>query len=303
MKKTLLLIMLSLFIVGTMAAGTMSQYVKTQSVTVNPQFKTFNFTAATAASQSISLKMAPGEMKTWTINLSNSENGVSSETAMLVRLVLTLKDVPYGMAFYVNGAPYVSGGVVAALKGGVSDTATIMLTAVWNTSEDAYDTNFQGYLGATVELTFTATQTTDFVALQNFSVLKDGTNRVSISFQMPAPINLDDANSDITIEYYRIVDGQKQYVLTKSGNPLIKSKTWGGYLNDAATEVKYSRGSDSPTLSNSIANGVVLGSTVDPNYATMNYVNGTWVTDNNSPLFVAVTVNINGKIYQSIGSV
>jgi hypothetical protein len=158
MKKLLLTIALVLTIVGSMTAGTMAQYVKTASTDINPQFKQFNFSAARSANQAFSLQLAPGESKTWNIDVSNTEGGIFSETDMIVTLNLTYNYLPAGLTFSVNNIPYVSGSEVsvATLIGNHSNTQTITITANWADAND--NTSYQGRNDNVVTLNLTATQ-------------------------------------------------------------------------------------------------------------------------------------------------
>jgi hypothetical protein len=159
MKKLLLTIALVLAIAGSMAAGTMAQYVKTASADVNPQYKQFNFSTVRSQGQAFSLKLAPGESKTWNIDVSNTEGGIFSETDMNVSLSLVANYIPDGLKFYVNDEEYTGTPLqVAALQGGSADSTTFVLKAKWN--DAANNTSFQGRADETVTLNLTATQAT-----------------------------------------------------------------------------------------------------------------------------------------------
>lgn len=173
MKKFLLMMAMVLVIVGSMAAGTMAQYVKSTSQTVNPQFKSFNFSAVnTSSADVLALKLAPGESKTWTLSTSNSENGVYSEANMIVTLGLVTSNVPAGLTFYVNDELYTGSTLpVAEFLGGSAHSQPFTLKVEWKTSGDVNDTSWQGYNDASVTLNLTATQASiaDFPSITSVS--------------------------------------------------------------------------------------------------------------------------------------
>jgi len=118
---------------------------------------------------------------------------------------------------------------------------------------------------------------------------------LSLNFKIDEEINLDQ-RANVTISYFT-KNGEIETPISNTldgGAPLVKDKTWGGYLwsGTEATPVKYSRGSDSPLLSNTIPAGTNLYTLVKKGFASDGSMNYTAITDWKQPATYVAKIEV-----------
>ncbi|MEG0169701.1 MAG: hypothetical protein RR658_06665 [Anaerorhabdus sp.] len=104
--------------------------------------------------------------------------------------------------------------------------------------------------------------------------------------------------NDVILAFYEVVDGKKISLKTSNGNPITKSKAWGGYLN------YYEKDTDAyPKNLAANSAGNYIGVTLEGNKMWETSTNSSTVApsnwmDNIEDLYVDIIVIKNGKIYR-----
>ena len=118
---------------------------------------------------------------------------------------------------------------------------------------------------------------------------------LALNFEINEEINFDE-RANIKISYFT----KNGETLTPISNtlagdaPLVKDKTWGGYLWSGTQEnpVKYSKGSDSPTLSNQIPADITLYTLVKRGFVSDGSMDYTEIIDWTVPAFYKVKIEV-----------
>jgi hypothetical protein len=118
---------------------------------------------------------------------------------------------------------------------------------------------------------------------------------LALNFKINEEINFDE-RANVKISYFT----KNGETLTPISNtlagdaPLVKDKTWGGYLWSGTQEnpVKYSKGSDSPTLSNQIPVDTTLHTLVKNGFVSDGSMDYTEITDWKAPAIYIVKIEV-----------
>lgn len=139
------------------------------------------------------------------------------------------------------------------------------------------------------------TKDTTAPVISNASLLVSTTYGLALNFKINEEIDLG-TSGNIAISYFTKNGGVLTPISnTLDGNsPLVKDKTWGGYLwsGTEASPVKYSKGSDSPALSNVVPANIALSTLVKNGFAADNTMNYTAITDWTAPATYVVKIQI-----------
>ncbi len=102
-----------------------------------------------------------------------------------------------------------------------------------------------------------------------------GSPRIELGFSLSEEIDLSqDKLGNILISYGKMDGSTFVETLKSDGTPIVKSKTWSGYLNLGDTGVKYCSGAENNTAYvNTVPADQEIKTVVDPNYSTMGYAN------------------------------
>jgi hypothetical protein len=126
---------------------------------------------------------------------------------------------------------------------------------------------------------------TDSVLISSPSAIvttNNGSPRIELGFSLSEEIDLSqDKLGNIIISYGKMEGTNFVETLRSDGTPIVKSKTWSGYLNLGATTTKYCSGAENNSAYvNIVPADQFITTVVDPNYTTMGYANDAeWIAD------------------------
>jgi uncharacterized protein YjdB len=156
-----------------------------------------------------------------------------------------------------------------------------------------------------VQVTATANATAPVITEGTATVVGD---TVSVGFKINKDINLSQNSLANIIVRYGVKNADDTFTdaLRSNGTPIIKNKTWDGYLNSYADnkDIKYGQGlANSTTYEASTPKDTLLSTTVNYNNLSMHYADAIWtatMAKDNTSVMVDVTDNFGNETVEYI---